>query len=68
MALLILHNTKSLHENCFARADMRIPGAPKDPSGPRILYASIWTALAWCLGTLVVAYALATVTYRRKIA
>jgi ABC-2 type transport system permease protein len=28
----------------------------------------IWTALAWCLGILVVAYALATATYRRKIA
>ena len=30
--------------------------------------SSIWTALAWCLGILVVAYALAMVTYRRKIA
>ncbi len=29
--------------------------------------ASIWTALAWCLGILVVAYALAMTTYRRKI-
>ena len=28
---------------------------------------SIWTALAWCAGTLIVAYALAMVTYRRKI-
>ena len=28
----------------------------------------IWTALAWCLGILVVAYALAMATYRRKIA
>ncbi|WP_026416592.1 ABC transporter permease [Actinomadura oligospora] len=28
----------------------------------------IWTALAWCVGVLVVAYGLATVTYRRKIA
>ena len=28
----------------------------------------IWTALAWCLGILVVAYALAMVTYHRKIA
>ncbi|MEV5569834.1 ABC transporter permease [Spirillospora sp. NPDC052269] len=27
----------------------------------------IWTALAWCLGVLVVAYGLATFTYRRKI-
>jgi ABC-2 type transport system permease protein len=30
--------------------------------------SSIWIALAWCLGTLVVAYSLAMVTYRRKIA
>jgi ABC-2 type transport system permease protein len=28
----------------------------------------IWTALAWCLGILVAAYALAMVTYHRKIA
>jgi ABC-2 type transport system permease protein len=28
----------------------------------------IWPALAWCLGILIVAYALATATYRRKIA
>jgi ABC-2 type transport system permease protein len=28
--------------------------------------ASIWTALAWCLGTLVVAYTLAIATYHRK--
>ncbi|MGH3280197.1 MAG: ABC transporter permease [Trebonia sp.] len=28
----------------------------------------IWTALAWCLGILVVAYALAMATYHRKIA
>lgn len=27
---------------------------------------SIWTALAWCLGTLVVAYTLAMTTYHRK--
>jgi hypothetical protein len=25
----------------------------------------VWTALAWCLGTLVVAYALAMATYRK---
>ena len=30
--------------------------------------ASVWTGLAWCLGILVVAYALAMVTYHRKIA
>jgi ABC-2 type transport system permease protein len=27
----------------------------------------IWTALAWCVGILIVAYAFAMVTYRRKI-
>ena len=27
----------------------------------------IWIALAWCLGILIVAYALAMATYRRKI-
>ncbi len=30
--------------------------------------SSIWTALAWCIGILIVAYALAIATYRRKIA
>ncbi len=30
--------------------------------------SSIWTALAWCLGVLVVGYALAMATYRRKTA
>ncbi|HEY2794747.1 MAG TPA: ABC transporter permease [Micromonosporaceae bacterium] len=29
--------------------------------------SSIWTALAWCVGILVVAYVLANVVYRRKI-
>ena len=28
----------------------------------------IWTALAWCVGILLVAFALAMVVYRRKIA
>jgi ABC-2 type transport system permease protein len=28
----------------------------------------IWTALAWCLGLLVLAYAFAMTVYRRKIA
>jgi ABC-2 type transport system permease protein len=28
----------------------------------------IWTALAWCLGILIVAYAVAMATYHRKIA
>jgi len=30
--------------------------------------SAIWIALAWCLGLLIVAYALAMVTYHRKIA
>jgi ABC-2 type transport system permease protein len=30
--------------------------------------ASIWTALAWCGGILIVGYALAMATYHRKIA
>jgi ABC-2 type transport system permease protein len=30
--------------------------------------SSIWTALAWCLGILIVAYAVAMATYHRKIA
>jgi len=29
--------------------------------------ADIWVALGWCVGILVVAYVLATITYRRKI-
>jgi ABC-2 type transport system permease protein len=29
---------------------------------------TIWTALAWCLGILIVAYALAVAAYRRKTA
>jgi len=28
----------------------------------------VWTALAWCTGILVVAYAFAMIVYRRKIA
>lgn len=28
----------------------------------------LWTALGWCVGLLLVAYALAMRTYRRKIA
>ncbi|MEV6694387.1 ABC transporter permease [Micromonospora sp. NPDC051196] len=30
--------------------------------------ADIWTALAWCVGLLVVAYVLAVVTYQRRVA
>ena len=28
---------------------------------------TLWIALAWCVGILVVAYVIAMVTYRRKI-
>jgi ABC-2 type transport system permease protein len=29
--------------------------------------SDLWTALAWCVGVLIVAYALAMATYRRRI-
>ena len=29
--------------------------------------SGIWTALAWCVGILVVAYLFANLTYRRKV-
>jgi ABC-2 type transport system permease protein len=32
------------------------------------VHTDIWTALAWCLGILIVAYALAMASYHRKIA
>ncbi|GLY87114.1 ABC transporter permease [Actinoallomurus iriomotensis] len=32
------------------------------------VHAGVWTALAWCLGILIVAYALAMAAYRRRIA
>lgn len=32
------------------------------------VHTDIWTALAWCLGILIVAYGLAMTTYRRTIA
>jgi ABC-2 type transport system permease protein len=31
------------------------------------VHTTIWTALAWCVGLLVVAYVLAMISYRRKI-
>jgi ABC-2 type transport system permease protein len=40
----------------------------RDLLAQRPVSASIWTALAWCLGILIVAYVLAMATYRRKIA
>ncbi|HEX7160154.1 MAG TPA: ABC transporter permease [Trebonia sp.] len=45
-----------------------IVAAIRDLFARQPVSGSIWTALAWCLGILVVAYALAMVTYRRKIA
>ena len=39
----------------------------RDLLAQRPVSTSIWTALAWCLGILIVAYALAMATYRRKI-
>jgi ABC-2 type transport system permease protein len=32
------------------------------------VHTSIWTALAWCAGILLAAYALSMATYHRKIA
>jgi ABC-2 type transport system permease protein len=32
------------------------------------LGSDVWIALAWCVGILVAAYALAMATYRRRIA
>ncbi|HUK69556.1 MAG TPA: ABC transporter permease [Streptosporangiaceae bacterium] len=40
----------------------------RDMLAQRPAGTSIWIALAWCLGILIVAYALAMVTYHRKIA
>jgi ABC-2 type transport system permease protein len=34
----------------------------RQPVGP-----DIWTALAWCVGILVVAYVFANIAYRRRI-
>ncbi len=40
----------------------------RDLLGQQPVSASIWTALAWCLGILVIAYALAMTVYHRKTA
>jgi ABC-2 type transport system permease protein len=45
-----------------------IVNAIRDLFAQQPVSASIWIALAWCLGILVVAYALAMATYHRKIA
>jgi ABC-2 type transport system permease protein len=39
----------------------------RDLLAQRPVSASIWVALAWCLGILIVAYALAASAYHRKI-
>src|SRR5215216_7347350 len=39
----------------------------RDLFAQRPVSTDIWIALAWCLGILIVAYALATATYHRKI-
>jgi ABC-2 type transport system permease protein len=44
-----------------------IVNAIRDLFAQQPVGAGIWTALAWCIGALVVAFALATVTYRRKV-
>jgi ABC-2 type transport system permease protein len=44
-----------------------IVNAIRDLFAQQPVSSDIWVALAWCLGILVVAYALAMVTYHRKI-
>jgi ABC-2 type transport system permease protein len=44
-----------------------IVNAIRDLFAEQPVGTDIWTALAWCLGALVVAYTLATLTYRRSI-
>jgi ABC-2 type transport system permease protein len=45
-----------------------IVNAIRDLLAQRPVSTGIWIALAWCLGILIVAYALAMTTYHRKIA
>ena len=45
-----------------------IVNAIRDLFAQQPVGSSIWIALAWCLGILVVAYALAMLTYHRKVA
>ena len=40
----------------------------RDLLGQHPVGTGVWTALAWCVGILVVAYALAMATYHRKVA
>lgn len=45
-----------------------IVDAIRDLYGQRAVSSDIWIALAWCLGILAVAYAVAMLTYRRRLA
>jgi ABC-2 type transport system permease protein len=45
-----------------------IVNAIRDLLAEQPVGSDIWVALAWCVGVLVVAYALATLTYKRRIA
>jgi ABC-2 type transport system permease protein len=45
-----------------------IVDAIRDLYAQQSVSADIWVALAWCLGILVVAYALAMLTYHRRVA
>jgi ABC-2 type transport system permease protein len=45
-----------------------IVNAIRDLLAQKPVSSDIWTALAWCLGILVVAYAIAMASYHRKIA
>ncbi len=44
-----------------------IVNAIRDLFAQQPLDTNIWIALAWCVGILVVAYAFAMLTYRRRI-
>ena len=45
-----------------------IVNAIRDLYSQQPVSTDIWVALAWCVGILVVAYALAMATYRRTLA
>ena len=45
-----------------------IVNAIRDPFAQQPVGTDIWIALAWCVGILIVAYLLAMVAYRRRIA
>jgi ABC-2 type transport system permease protein len=45
-----------------------IVNAIRDLLAEQPVGSDIWVALAWCVGVLIVAYALATLTYKRRIA